>query len=160
MKFCIHNFIVLVIVVCSLDGCSRVREPADLTKITPGYQTVDDRGVLYKADNDQFLWGIILPSGESLGTCSFSPEKTTANFQSGIVLQLVNNSLTISNSGNSVTIEIKTNSIYLLNADLTISSSEDLSGIQFVPRKQWSRESNGHVTIYDLKFPQNFYDRF
>ena len=160
MKFCIHNFIVLAIVVCSLDGCSRVKEPADLTKITPGYQTVGDRGVLYKAANNQFLWGIILPSGESLGTCFFSPEKATANLQSGIFLQLVNNSLTISNSRKSVTIDIKTNSIYLLNSDLKIYSSENLSGIQLVPRKQWSRDSYGYVTVYELKFPDKFFERF
>ena len=159
-KLQIYSSAVFTIFAFSLGGCSFSGEPPDLTQITPGYQTVDDRGVLYKASNNQFLWGIVLPSSEALGLCSFGPARATASFQSGVALQLVNNTLTVTGRAKKVTIEIKPKMIYQLNADLTINSSEDLSGIQFIPRKQWSRDANGYVTIYDLTFPKNIYDRF
>ena len=154
-SFYIGNLIVFLIVACVFGG-----ELSDLTKITPGYQTVDEHGVLYKADNNQFIWGVILPRGDTLGLCYFSPTEATASFSSGIALQLLKNELTVTNSAKKVTMRVKPNTIYLLNSDLTIKSSEDLSGIHFVPRKQWSRDANGYVTIYDLEFPTNFYARF
>jgi hypothetical protein len=139
--------------------CAIAKELPDLTKITPGWQIVDDRGVIYKSSDNRFVWGIVFPSDEEVNSCEFSSTKSTLNSHS-FNLQLVNNKLTISSGTKSITIEIKPNTVNLLNTNLTIQSSADISGIQLVPRKQWSRDANDYVTVYDLKFPKDFYNRF
>ena len=154
-----------LLIIFALAFCAFGEEFSNLPETTSGYQLVGNRVVINKKSRDnKFVWGIILREHEGGGAYYSSPVRTTVTLRGGGSLELATNELTISGNGTNTTHKMKPYTIYLLGEDLSLQSSDDLSGIEFVPRQVWSRghggEPGGYVTVYDLNLPKDIYNRF
>jgi hypothetical protein len=61
--------------------------------------------------------------------------------QSGIGIKLSNNRMTITNSTKTVTFEMEPKTIYLIDTNLDLQETKDLSGVELVPVRE---QSGGH----------------
>ena len=148
----------MVITICSLGGCSRSTK---LRSSEEGYRLIDaQHSLFFKTANNQWVWGIIMPTSEVPGM-GFGKTNTTVIYQrSGIGIQRLNNTVTITNATRKVTFEIKPKTIYLLNPDFTVKESKDFSGIQFVLKTASDHETVNSWKQYELELPDDLCDRF
>jgi hypothetical protein len=123
-----------------------------------GYHLIDTHhSLFYEAQSNQWVWGIIMPD-TGVPKWDARPTNAWAVYPSGIGFQLVNNTLTITNRSKKVTIQIKQKAIYMLDSDLTIRGSENLSGLQIISKRIWT--SQGEATISKPELPENIFERF
>ena len=93
----------LVVAACAVAG-----DLPDLTKICPGFQTPDNRVVIYRSSqNTNFIWGIIFPPYEGGGFSYASGTHTIAKLRNGASIELVTNLLTVAKDGKKTTKEMK-----------------------------------------------------
>jgi hypothetical protein len=107
-----------------------------------------------------------MPTWEVPEMWSGKTNATAIYHQSGIGIQRLNNTVTVTNATKKVTFEIKPKTIYLIDTNLDLQKSEDLSGVEIVPHQVQSGGHHGEppagtwITEYDLKLPDDLYSRF
>ena len=130
------------------------RDLSDLATTLRGSHNLGEHVMNYGDDNHRFLWGIIFPR-DSLTYMSFR----TIKLRSGITLDFNQNDVTVGHDGRTITVRLRTDTIYLINEDLSIESSKKLSGIKL--KKFYDRSSDEEVTNpQDLEVPEGLYRRF
>ncbi len=118
--------------------------------------------MIYGDYENKFVWGIVFPR-DTLASISSTmvPEPTTTiELQSGITLAFVKNEVTISQGSRNLKMALKPQTIYLMQDDFSIKSSEDVSGFRLVPKKRWNRYVDQYITTHDLVVPNSLSMRF
>ena len=163
-KFQICNFVVLLVAICSISACSRSGKGVEASE---GYHAIDANHSLFcRTENDQWNWGIIVPTWEVPGMWLGKTNAGAIYYKSGIGIQRFNNTVTITNSTKTVTFEIEPKTIYLIDTNLVLQKTKDLSGLKIVRNRVQSGGHDGEppagtwITEYDLQLPVNLLDRF
>jgi hypothetical protein len=165
-KFNIWLMIIRFLIIFAVVFCASGEELSGLPKISSNYQLIGNHVVIYKSPNNKFVWGIILREHEGGGPYYSSPVKTTVSLRGGDTLELATNELTISSNGIKATQKMKPSTIYLLEENLSVQECDNLSGVELVPRQVQDGGHDGeppagtYITVYDLKLPDDIYDRF
>jgi uncharacterized protein YceK len=122
-KFQIYSSIVLIIAICSLSACSRSTK---LRSSEEGYRLIDaQHSLFFKTADNKWVWGIIMPTTEVPGMGLGKTNTTVIYPRSGIGIQRLNNTVTITNATRKVTFEIKPKTIYFLTPDFAVKESKD-----------------------------------
>ena len=157
-KFQIHGFIVLISAICLLGACSRSPK---LPSSEEGYRLIDaQHSLFFKIADHQWVWGIIMPTTEVPGMGFMGTNTTVIYPRSGIRIQRLNNTVTITNATRKVTFEIKPKTIYFLTPDFTVKESKDFSGFQCVLTTRSDHETGKSWQEYELELPDDLCDRF
>jgi hypothetical protein len=125
-------------------------------------QLFGDYQVIYAEHEHRYLFGVLIYHDPftSLTTAVKPEQPTTLQLQSGTTIVFSTNEITVTKDTKKVTTELRPFTTYLLNEDLSMTSSTDVSGIRFEPRQVWIRRRNAEVTRYYLVLPEDFLKRF
>ena len=118
--------------------------------------------MIYGDYDNQFIWGIVFPR-DAMTSISYTevPEpRNVIKLRSGITLLFVKNEISITKGAKSKMMRLNPYTLYLMNEDLSVSVSKDLSGIKFVPKVEHTWEDKQYVTNQDLMLPPDLYVRF
>jgi hypothetical protein len=133
-----------------------------LEKTVQGSHNFGNHVMIYGAHEQKFVWGIVFASDtlSSISSTEVPDRHTTIKLKSGIVLAFTKNALTLTKGVKKVTMKLRPQTIYLLHADFSAKTSKDISDINLVPRRIWSRDTNNFMTTHDLVLPKNIHERF
>jgi hypothetical protein len=131
-----------------------------LHKTIQGMQRFGDYEVIYGEDGHRFLFGVLIYRDPFTSLSKASSQQTTLQLQSGITLAFVTNEVTVARATKKVTTELKPFRIYLMNKDLSMASSANISDIELRPRRVWSRSAKDYLTVDDLVLPKDLLKRF
>ena len=86
--------------------------------------------------------------------------RNVLELRSGISLVFVKNQLTVTKGTRKMRMRLKPYTIYLMNEDLSVQSSDDLSGIKLIPKTTYDWRTGLHATVSDCVIPDDLYARF
>jgi hypothetical protein len=143
-------------------SCSTTKELPPLAKTVRGEENFGEHIMIYGDYDNQFIWGIVFPR-DAMTSISYTevPEpRNVIKLRSGITLLFVKNEISITKGAKSKMMRLNPYTLYLMNEDLSVSVSKDLSGIKFVPKVEHTWEDKQYVTNQDLMLPPDLYVRF
>ncbi len=143
-------------------SCSTTQCLPPLAKTVRGEENFGEHVMIYGDYSNHFIWGIIFPR-DTMTSISYTevPEpKNVLELHSGITLVFVKNDVLVTKGSKKITLRLKPYTIYLINDDLSVQSSSDLSGIKVIQKTEYAWEDQRYVTVPDCVVPDDLYVRF
>jgi len=156
------RILIVFLALLTVTSCSTTRGLPPLAKTVRGEENFGEHVMIYGDYDNRFIWGIVFPR-DTMTSISYTevPEpRNVLELRSGISLVFVKNQLTVTKGTRKMRMRLKPYTIYLMNEDLSVQSSDDLSGIKLIPKTTYDWRTGLHATVSDCVIPDDLYARF
>jgi hypothetical protein len=151
----------LIVLLAPLPSPQRNLPP--LAKTVRGESNFGAHVMIYGDHDYRFLWGIIVPK-DTMKSISYSDVPAphcTVELRSGISLEFVKDDVTITNGTAKKTLPLKPHTVYLVQDNLSLLNSSDLSGIKLVLQTEYDSDDEPCGTaVAGCDVPENVFARF